>query len=384
MRSVFACFYQAFPPFNGAGMVTYGVASHAQGKPVLVQTAARAGRERTGDGVLTVSVPDVGGSRWQRTPRLPTRVQRLARAVEAERPGVVVLEGASWVVYHWLLLRRLRQTLPEAMIVYHSHNVEYSLRRQKYGKLVAAITRWAEGSVLREADASFAVSEVDRRQFRELYGVRTHLLPNGVDAKRFAGVGEDKIGAARRQHGLKGQTVLFMGSYHYKPNREGIDFLVRSVMPRVLERCPEAKLLVLGGTVPHDREWLIQPGCVPWEEVPALVRSCQVGVAPIFSGSGTRLKILEYLAAGRPTIATTKGAEGLDIEPGWGMIVADEAGLFASAVASVLADPAYAEAAAQHGQEVVYQRYAWSRIMSAFHQTLRTLRQATGLDTGAK
>lgn len=184
---------------------------------------------------------------------------------------------------------------------------------------------WAEGRILREADISFAVSDIDSRQFEKLYGIRPKLLPNGVDIDRFEQVTNEDVQRAKLKYGLDDRTLLFMGLYHYKPNKEGIDFLVKSVMPEMLQQYPEIKLAIIGSEVPYNKPWLIKPGIIQYEELPSFVKACSIGVAPIFSGSGTRLKILEYMAAGIPVVSTTKGAEGITVEDGQNILIADDA-----------------------------------------------------------
>jgi len=337
---------------------------------VLVQTAPQAGRTETDECFTVVAVAHPAARRWRQALALWRPVRRVARAVEAERPDVVVLEGATWAPYHWLLLRRLRRTLPKATIVYHSHNVEYELRRQKHGRLVRGVTRWAEGAVLKGCDLCFAVSEVDREQLRRLYGVETQLLPNGVDVDRFAGVTDTAVTEAKRLYGIADQSVLFMGPYYYRPNREAIDFLIYEVFPRILKTCPQARLLVLGGPIPYRRPWLVNPGLIPYDQIPAVVRSCRVGVAPIFSGSGTRLKILEYLAAGRPVVSTAKGAEGLRVQSGHNILIAEDAEAFADAVALLMSDDARADELGRRGCELVRNCYDWPETTRKMNELL--------------
>jgi len=370
MRFAFVSFYQAYPPHSGASSVTYNAAKHAEGESFLIQLASESRSECTVDGLRVITLAGASDNRWRKIGGLAARIRRITDAVCGVSPDVVVLEGASWVVYHWLLLRQLRRRLPRAEVVYHSHNVEYCLRKQKHGRLVTAITRWAEGGILREADASFAVSDVDSAQFEELYGVRPAILPNGVDIGKFDRVTDAEIDDARSEYGLNGSTVLFMGSYLYKPNREGLDFLIGAVMPRVVEQCPSATLAVIGGEVPFDEPWLINPGMIPHDRLPAFVKACRVGVAPIFSGSGTRLKIIEYMAAGRAVVSTSKGAEGLSVEDGKQILFAEEEDDFAKAIVKTLSDESLAGQLGNAGHAVVGELYSWPPVMRRFEKIL--------------
>lgn len=370
MKTIFISFYEAYPPCSGAAIVTYNCARYIDGERFIIQMGSEAEEYFSQDGVLVVTL-DGAAERFAKIVRLRTSIRRIASHCQRINPDLIVLEGASWVVYHWLLLRRLRKQCPRAAIAYHSHNVEYVLRREKHGRIVCGITRWAERNVLHSADYVFAVSDVDAGQFERLYGVRPDLLPNGVDVDRFDAVTEAETIASRAKYGLDHQTVLFMGMYAYKPNREAIDLLVHHVFPEVLRRHPDAKLAVLGGAIPYTRSWIINPGSIPYEELPAFLKACTVGVAPILSGSGTRLKILEYMAAGLPVVSTRKGAEGLAVQDNIHLFFADSPESFAGRIVAILRQPQAHVALARLGQQRVREQYAWPDILAAFRDALR-------------
>jgi glycosyltransferase involved in cell wall biosynthesis len=136
-------------------------------------------------------------------------------------------------------------------------------------------------------------------------------------------------------------------------------------MPRLIERRPDARLVILGGETPYVRPWLIQPGRVPHETLPGVIQACEVGTAQIFSGSGTRLKILEYLAAGLPVVATTKGAEGLALEAGRDLLLAEDAERFAEAIAELLGNRERAKAFANAGAQKVREQYSWPAVIQS-------------------
>ena len=370
VRLVLVCFYESYPPMSGAASVTWNAAKHAQGQKILIQMAKQGHRLRVSDGVEIITTDGATDNKVRKIAGLTKRIKRISQIVEDISPAVVVLEGASWVVFHMLLLREIRRRLPRTVIVYHAHNVEYVLRRQKHSFVISALTRWAEGKVVREADLLFAVSEVDRRQLETLYKIRPILLPNGVDLQNFDGVGEDVVESMRRKYGLSNSTILFMGDYAYRPNQEAIDFLMRAVMPKVLRQRREARLAVTGGSVPFKAPWLINPGNIPYDQLPAFIHACGIGVAPIFSGSGTRLKVLECMAGAKPVVASLKAVEGLDLCRGRNVLIAEEAGEFSTEICKLLMDSQSAVAIGESGRRFVEDRYAWNSIMHDFHNDL--------------
>jgi glycosyltransferase involved in cell wall biosynthesis len=229
--------------------------------------------------------------------------------------------------------------------------------------------------VLARADVATSVSLTDAARFRALYGRETELLPNGVDVVWLQGASDVSVQALRSRYDLTDETVLFMGSYAYRPNQEAIDFLVTDVFPVLLHRCPDVRLIVLGGTVPYERPWLIAPGVVPYEHLPAFIKAAAVSVAPIFSGSGTRLKIIESLAAGTPVVTTAKGMEGLPLEPGVDVLQAETADAFADALTDVLADPAKARRRFESGMTKVIEAFDWRRLAPSFNNKVVRLHE---------
>ena len=369
MKVAFVCFYEAYPPAGGAASVTYHAAKYALGRKILIQFGAACADECVSDDFVIRTLDRYSDSRLRKIAGLFCRVRGIVKVLEELAPQVVVLEGASWAVYHWLLLRRIRRRLPRCSVVYHAHNVEYVLRRERYGRMAGAVTRWAERNIVRRADLVTAVSETDRAHFEALYNVRPILLSNGVDFERFDRVTASEVRAARSRYGLGPNTALFMGGYTYPPNKQGIDFLVQAVMPQVIAKRPEAILALLGGAVPHRAPWLVAPGCIPHDELPTFVKACKVGLAPIFWGSGTRLKILEYLAGGLPVVATAKGAEGLELD-GQPVAMAESAAEFADGIVEFL-DHSRGLVPADSARAALRTRYGWPGIMSAFDTTLR-------------
>lgn len=362
MTTMFVAFYPAYPPASGAASVTWNLAKYWGGERLLLQIGAEASLRKL-NGVKILTLPGFAEGRIAKLAGLRRRIRTILQHVREVKPDLLVLEGASWAVYHAILLQRLRSLLPELEVYYHSHNVEYELRRQKHGSLVIWLTKLAEGYVLRNSDRVFAVSETDRRQFESLYGVSSELLPNGVDASSFERLDRGENIDAEALFNVGRSAVLFLGSYAYRPNKEAIDFLIEEVMPRVIQEVPGSQLVVLGGDVPFGYRWLVNPGCVPASHIPVFTRSCAVGVAPIFSGSGTRLKILEYLAGGLPVVCTRKGAEGLEVEEGRHLQFAERSQEFVVTICELLKNPERREELGSSGRQLVCEKYSWQSII---------------------
>ena len=372
-RFTIICFYQAYPPTSGAANVSYNLAKFVNGSSRLVQLGPRNERFITADNVEIVTLAGASESRRERLTRLPSFVTRMIQEIRRVEAEVVILEGASWAAYHWMLLRALRNAEPQVKVIYHSHNVEYLLRWQRNGRAAATITRWAEGWLVRNADMVTAVSKVDQDHFAHLYGVKPELLPNGVDVERFAHPDPDAVGRLKKLYGLDRHTLLFAGFYAYGPNREAIDFLVKSIMPALRERYASATLALTGGGAPYRGPSLKNVGSIAYEDFAGFVAACGVAVAPIFSGSGTRLKILEAMAAGIPVVATEKAAEGLSLTHGKDILFARNADEFVRCLGELFDNPGLA-AGLRERAAITIAKFSWQTIVNDFEQALHAIR----------
>jgi len=370
MRSVIVAFYNVYPPTSGAAAVSFSTAKFMTGKRFLFHLDLLPSESELENEFWLAAFPCRTEHHLIKILDLLQAMPRMARAIRRLKPDVLILEGASWAVYYWLFFHLLKFLRVKTPVVYHAHNVEYLLRLQRNSRPVAWLTRGAECALLRRCFLSTAVSDADAGHFERLYKIRPSILPNGVDLDKFNRVTTSEIRAVRAKYGLPRQTVLFMGLTAFPPNQEAIRFLVQDVFPRVVQDRPKAKLAIIGGEVDMRRDWLINPGSIPFDEVPAFIKACDLCVAPIFSGSGTRLKILEYMAARKPVVATAKGAEGLKVEDGKSILLAEGAVAFSKKLLILLQDTQLRTRLGKKGFLAAKAFYSWPSILQQFCQKL--------------
>jgi glycosyltransferase involved in cell wall biosynthesis len=221
----------------------------------------------------------------------------------------------------------------------------------------AAALRWVERRVLPRADRVLCVSETDAAAVRAAGG-RPLLAPNGVDDAFFS-VPAD--GTAER--------ALFFGHFGYDANRRGLERFVREGWPAARRQRPDARLAVAGGGL--DAALRARLAAEPGVEVlglvddlPAALASVRAVVVPIWEGGGTRLKVLEALAAARPVVSTALGASGLEFRHGGHGMLADEPAALGAALAGLLADPQRAAELGAAGRAFA-ERFRWPRALAA-------------------
>jgi len=160
-----------------------------------------------------------------------------------------------------------------------------------------------------------------------------------------------------RPTGREPATMLFLGGFRHDPNRVAVDWFVRDVMPLVLARLPEARLVIAGSDPPPAHTYADTAGRLEMlgfvDDVREPLARYAVFVCPILSGSGVRVKLLEAFAAGIPVVSTTIGAEGLAEKDGEFCALSDSPEGFAERVVKLLEDPDAAAAMATRARAEV-------------------------------
>lgn len=243
------------------------------------------------------------------------------------------------------------------------HNLESALGVATYAQLPRMLTgfarydqwryrRW-ERRVLTAADRVVAVTDGDARLLENIVGRPVPVVVNAVDTERFASVAPD----------FTSQRILFVGNYEYAPNLDAVEWAVREIMPLLWQVCPQARLQVCGYAMPeHWARTFTDPrlewrGFVP--ELGKVQEQAAVFLAPLRHGGGSKLKVIEALAAGLPVVSTRQGASGLDVSQGREILLAEDPEALAKALANLLAQPARAAALGAAGRAYARARHDW-------------------------
>ena len=247
----------------------------------------------------------------------------------------------------------------------HAETETGVLRRFYFGGQYDRMLRY-EGEVCRAVKSVIAVSDVDAQTMRSLYGVsRVESVPTGVDLEYFA----PPPGAAHTA------DLVFLGSMDWMPNIDGIQWFVDEVLPLIRAKLPDCSLAIVGRRPTKEITQLAQKdphievtGTVP--DVRPYLWGSSVSIVPLRIGGGTRLKIYEAMAAKVPVVATTIGAEGLDIHNGENIHVADQPAEFAERCLSLLDDPAARSRMVRAAWEIISSRYSWEVVSRKFEELL--------------
>ncbi|MDJ0655113.1 MAG: glycosyltransferase [Xanthomonadales bacterium] len=230
-----------------------------------------------------------------------------------------------------------------AMMV--EHNVEYQRIEQQYpgvaGSPASGFLRGVEIGLANQCDAVVTVSQPDADTL-ERDGVAPHLLtviPHGVELDQSRSVEAVNV---RAEFGLGDCdfVVVFHGQYGYRPNLEAISLVASQLLPAWQQRGLDCQVLAIGPEPPRRKLHPRLHFTGPVASVAPYLKDCDLAVVPLQEGGGTRMKVLDYFAAGVPVVITTKGVEGIPVHSGQELIIEDDLGRMAEVVAELLENPA--------------------------------------------
>jgi glycosyltransferase involved in cell wall biosynthesis len=157
--------------------------------------------------------------------------------------------------------------------------------------------------------------------------------------------------------------LIYCGALTYKANFDAVWYFLKDVFPLIQAKIPDVSFAITGDYKGVPTEKLPKHQNVQFtgylQDVRPAIRQSWISVVPLRIGGGTRLKILESLALGTPVISTSKGAEGLELQPGRDIIIADTPAVMAAQVIGLLKDQALRNLLSENGKKIIAEKYNW-------------------------
>lgn len=262
----------------------------------------------------------------------------LSRLLEEKEFDVVQLEGLYVCPYIPLIRRKSK-----AMIVYRAHNVEFEIweRTAKmskgllkfYLKNLARRIKKFELSMLNTYDLLVPITERDKSILNKLGNKQpSQVSQTGIDSSVL-------VPNARN---LEYPSVFHIGSMEWSPNQEGLLWFVQNCWPMLNKKYPVLKFYVAGRGTPEWLEKKLKQSNVELlgevEDAYQFMNSKAIMVVPLFSGSGMRIKIIEGMALGKSIVSSPIGAEGIEVEPGKHLLIAETPSEFVDAISNLVED----------------------------------------------
>lgn len=355
MRVLIFCHKPPWPKVDGGTVATAHLAEGLAVRGVEVKVLALATPKHPGGGcppenieVETVHVdtrPRAIPALLNLMRRKPYQLQRffnhrvlevVMKRVREFRPEIVQLDGVGVLPY----LDNIR-TVFDGVVVYRAHNIEHQLIRDRVsGRGASAVSWWLrlqadrlereEAAACREVDGVVAISDRVADWCKNQTRGPVAVIGVGVSV------------AASPPTRATAQDLVHLGAMDWPPNREGVAWFVREVWPEVKRRHPELKFHIAGRRSGDSGQELRVPGVVVDGEVDSAAHYLAghgLMVVPLLSGSGIRVKIVEGMALAKAIIATPVAAEGMGVEEGRHLLIAEDSRQWIETIDRCLSDP---------------------------------------------
>jgi glycosyltransferase involved in cell wall biosynthesis len=298
--------------------------------------------------------------------RLAGHNEEIAQAVSGKRYDLGIVEHLWAAPY----LKEISAAC--AHTVLDLHNIESILHERcaatSHGLIGAGQKRFAhcahelEKNLLPQYSMVFTTSKKDA-------ALATEIAPNANLAVYPNALPETPAPLIPEQ-----PVVVFSGNFEYHPNIDAVDFLMSSIWPEVHRQCPDLRLRLVGRGDRFIRHLLPSGFNVevtgPVENTLPEIAAARIVIAPLRTGSGTRIKILEAWAAARPVVATSLAAEGLECLGDRDVIIANGGKDFGTAIAALNADPGRRVSISVNGRRLFEQNYTWQASWKTLDATL--------------
>ena len=290
----------------------------------------------------------------------PEMAQKIVEATSIKAFNVVIASELGAASY-----RRFFKGLPaifedvEIGVIHGNFTDANSLReRIRHGLTWQKHMRYLS-RLVKSYEACTVVSKQDKALLTEIVrGLNSvEVIPNCINLPDYINVPRER----------QKQTLIFTGPFRYRANYEAMLWFMGEAYPIVQSQIPDVQMLITG-----DHADLLLPetkgvtltGMVP--DVRPLIASATVSIAPILTGGGSRLKILEAMALHTPVVATSKGAEGLNVQHDVHILIADTSEAFAQQVIRLLKEPDLRKRLVSNAYKLVQNQYNWAVVMPKF------------------
>lgn len=304
----------------------------------------------------------------------PRMQQVIDEALESEKFDLVHVETAH-IGYH-----SFPSDIPRVL---DQQNVEYDLLHRTYENEQLSIRKlytyleWKkfqrdELRICSQFSLCTVPSERDKEVFQQdIPSTPFDVIPNGVDSHFFQA--DNSVVAEEN-------TILFTGTIDYYPNTDGLKFFIEEVFPLIRAEIPDIHFVIAGRNPPpiiqqyESDDNITITGFV--DDMRTYYNKAQVVVVPLRIGGGTRLKILEAMAMNKPIVSTTIGAEGIAVDAGENISLADEPADFANATIRLLKDETERRRLAENGKRLATDIYDWQaiseRLAESYEEVVRS------------
>ena len=235
-------------------------------------------------------------------------IYKLKKYLLNKKKRIVVIEGASWTFFSYIVIKYLKKYFKDIKIIYHSHNVDYEVRKLKNSNFILYFTKYFEKKILEISDFSTAVSKTDQLLFRKIYNIKTLILENGID----------KINLNNYNSKLKlpKNYIFFPGSYTYYPNKLAIDEIINFHLKNLNKKFPNYYFIFSGEGLPENYQKIKNVkyfGIMNKKDYYYVLKNSKFVFMPLKNAPGTKIKTLESLVMKKIILGTKFAFKGIKI-----------------------------------------------------------------------
>lgn len=216
-----------------------------------------------------------------------------------------------------------------------------------------------EQRMIDQADAVVFMSEEDCEPF-DLSDTEYRIIPNGTDFSALEASDDARESLDVPGLDTSKQSCIFVGAYDYDPNRDAAERIVQEIAPA----CPNLQFLLVGRNPPSvDQSNVLTPGFV--DDLGSWLAYADIALCPLTMGSGTKLKMLDYMAAGLPIVTTPVGSQGLEIVDGETALVRESTTEIVKSIEQLAASKELRTHLGENAQEFGKQ-YDWRNLFEGY------------------
>lgn len=298
---------------------------------------------------------------------------------------LLLLKGKSFDIIHAdhtamiPLALELRKHL-QLPVGVRMHNVEWKIWQRYadelpktnpshyYIQLQTNRLRKRETELLRMVDVAFPITEVDMNLCKDMAPLtRLELVAAGVDSKEWI----KSVETQRNPHEL-----VLATPWSWKHNLTGALWFIEEVLPLIRKEVPECTLTLLGKNAPRELYTMKDSGvdCLGYvDSVKPYYHRASLYIAPLFVGSGVRIKVLEAMAAGLPVVATPIAAEGINASDTEGLLRCNDAEAFAATIINLLHNQQRLVELGLAASTLMARQYQWKESIQHMYNTYLNL-----------
>ncbi len=292
-------FFRVTDPYSGGSEVSYNFFKNIPSKnKILFQYSDN---KKNYKNVKSIFIKN---SKLHKVLNLTKLANEIKKYCKNKKKIVIIIEGASWAGYVYLLYQLLKNDLVNAKFIYHSQNIEYLIRKYKQNFLITYLTKYFENYIANKFDIFTCTSKEEKKIIDRIYGIKSDVLSNGIELPKNI----NRLKPIKKKY----DYIFFGGNIDFYPNYDALKTLVKEIMPNVNNQNPSIKLIVSGNkSLPFNENFLVNVGFLSKNKFLKYLKGASLFVNPMQITFGVQTKTLHALALGKTIIATNDGVAGI-------------------------------------------------------------------------